>query len=123
GSAVWKAPPLAPEDAVPRDGVVRIEPSLGLPSITVVEDAHDASLDLQVFPACADVAQRAHVVVVGEHVVLADGEPERAELREQLEQLIATYPVAGQRVISGQMPHRVLGDQRGDDLEVTIPER
>src|SRR5436190_14438067 len=39
-----------------------------------------------------------------------------------MEQLITTFPVAGQRVISGEMPHHVLGDQRDQYLEVSIPE-
>ena len=68
-----------------------------------MEDAHDASLDLQTVPARPDVAQGADVVVVGEDIVLADGEAEWAQLREQLEQPIATFPVAGQRVFSGEM--------------------
>ena len=81
-AAAPEVPALGPEDAVPGDEVVGVEPSLGLPPSAVVEDAHDASLDLQTVPARADVAQRADVVVGGEDVVLADGEAEWAQLRE-----------------------------------------
>ena len=75
----------SPRDAVPCGRVVRVEPPLGLPAIAEVEDAHDAGLDPHSVPARAHVAQRAHVVVVAEDVVLAQGEPERAEPREPLE--------------------------------------
>ena len=107
---------------VPGDHVVGVEPPLGLPPIAVVEDAHDASLDLQAVPARADVAQRAHVVVVGEDIVLAYGEPEWAQPREQLELSIATFRADRGRRTRGR-PVRLTASASPHGLALALPEK
>jgi hypothetical protein len=39
-----------------------------------------------------------------------------------LEHLVTTFAVAGERVVSRDMPHHVIGDQRGDGVQITLAE-
>jgi hypothetical protein len=58
------------EDLVPSISIFGIEPALGLSPVAEMKDAHDPRLDVDAFPASPHDAQRAHVFVVSEDIVL-----------------------------------------------------
>lgn len=66
-----------------------MDPALDLSSVPVVEDAHDARLDIHARTSRAHDAQCAHVYVVPQDVVLAEPELLGPQLPEPCQQRIA----------------------------------
>ena len=107
------------EDPIPCGGVLRKEPAFELPPIAEVEDAHDARLDVDPSSSSAHVAERADMLVVPEHVVLPQPEPDLGQPSQPHKKILAASNVPGSRVVARNVPDDILVDEGLDTWEVS----
>src|SRR6476660_6209939 len=87
-----------------------MKPPLSLLAGPIVEDADDPGSHVESFASSAHDAERAHVFIVAEDVVLFEPEALR-EATEPLEQRVEPADLARQWVVSRHVPHDVCGDE------------
>src|SRR5665213_1564214 len=107
------------KDRVPREHVVGVEPPLDLPPVAEVKNADHPRADRDLRTGCAHLAQRAHMRVVAEHVVLAQPEPKCAELAEEVDQRSAPPKITGKRMRARDVPHDIVVDKGFDRGQIT----
>ena len=107
------------EDTVPFSRVFWKEPPFGLPAVPEMEDADHPGLSFDPRSSSAHLAQRTDVLVVREHVMLAQPEPDPEKVRQPHHDRLASVDVPGSWVVSGNVPDDGFVKECRDPREVT----
>ena len=83
-----------------------MEPPFNLSPVAVVEDADNSCLYIYAVSSCAHDAQRAHVLVIAENVVLAEPETFRPQLIEPGKKCVASVDISCHGVSARNVPPR-----------------